>query len=154
METTSAFVKAPNTNYGSYDFGLSEYGTAAGVSAGNRLVIPEAPGVSLTRNQYINQLEDQKSKLQDQLKDANNSFKWDGDTMGGIAGLGSVALELAALPDQLKMARLQQKALKQNIATAKQEQDRRNSNIASFNSYQPPASVKPSQPTSAFAGGN
>ena len=151
-EKTSAFITAPKPNYGDYDFGLSKYGIGTDtVDVGDSLMVPEAPGVSLNYNQYIDQLKNKNSTLQDQLDKANNSFKWDGDTMAGVAGLGSVALQFLSLPDQRRTAKLQREALRQNIATAREEQDRRNKNIASFNSYQPPASVKPSQPTSAFA---
>lgn len=53
--------------------------------------------------------------------------------LGNAAGLGSALVELAALPSQIDLTRTQTSALKQNIATAKQEQNRRNSNVSSFN---------------------
>lgn len=65
----------------------------------------------------------------------------DKHTAGNIAGLASTFAQVAALPEALKNARLQNKALQFNIDTAKQEQARRNKNIQGFN-----------RPTSAFAG--
>lgn len=55
-------------------------------------------------------------------------------TLGNVAGLGASLAQLASLPSQLKYANLQSKALKQNINTAREEQERRNTNIANFNS--------------------
>jgi hypothetical protein len=57
------------------------------------------------------------------------------DMLGSIAGLGSAFAQLAALPSQIDYAKTQTKALKQNIATAKEEQNRRNKNISAFNSF-------------------
>lgn len=55
--------------------------------------------------------------------------------LGSIAGLGSAFAQLAALPSQISMANTQRKALEQNMATAREEQDRRNRNISAFNSF-------------------
>lgn len=59
----------------------------------------------------------------------------DSGMLGSIAGLGSAFAQLAALPSQIDYAKTQSKALKQNMATAKEEQDRRNKNISAFNSF-------------------
>lgn len=56
------------------------------------------------------------------------------DLLGNVAGLGSSLVQFAALPSQISLANTQKKALEQNIATAKEEQDRRNKNISAFNS--------------------
>lgn len=81
------------------------------------------------------------------LAEENSQLKeapWSKDTLAGAAGLGAVLLQAAALPDQLKAAKTQRKAMQQNIAFAKEEQNRRNRNIAGFNT---------ARPTSAFAQG-
>lgn len=57
------------------------------------------------------------------------------DMLSSIAGLGSAFAQLAAMPSQIDYAKTQSKALKQNIATAKEEQARRNKNISAFNSF-------------------
>lgn len=59
----------------------------------------------------------------------------DSAMLGSIAGLGSTLAQLAAVPSQIDYANTQSKALKQNIATAKEEQARRNKNISAFNSF-------------------
>jgi len=56
------------------------------------------------------------------------------DLMSGITGLGSTLAQFAALPSQIDWAKTNTKALKQNIATAREEQARRNKNITGFNS--------------------
>lgn len=55
--------------------------------------------------------------------------------MGNIAGLASTLMQAAALPSMLKQAKLQNKALSQNIETAKEEQGRRRKNISAFNAF-------------------
>lgn len=64
-----------------------------------------------------------------------NTTPWyqDGKVMQGYAGLASALLQAAALPSQLKTARLQQDALRQNIQTAKEDQARRNTAIDNIN---------------------
>lgn len=59
--------------------------------------------------------------------------------MGNITGLASTLMQAAALPSMLKQAKLQNQSLAHNLATAKEEQARRNKNISGFN-----------QPRSAF----
>lgn len=54
--------------------------------------------------------------------------------LSSYAGLGSALAAMASLPSQIDWAKTQTKALKQNIATAKEEQNRRNKNISGFNS--------------------
>lgn len=82
---------------------------------------------------------DLSNSLQSGLKDytapAIDEAPWytNGDFLSGAAGLASSLVQLAALPSQMKLAKTQTKALKQNIATAKEEQARRNKNIAGFN---------------------
>ena len=56
------------------------------------------------------------------------------ELMSGISGLGSAIAQFAALPSQIEYAKASTDALKQNIATARQEQARRNKNISGFNS--------------------
>lgn len=65
----------------------------------------------------------------------------DSGMLGSIAGLGSAVAQFAALPSQIDYAKTQTKALKQNIATAKEEQARRNRNISSFNAHRTPTSA-------------
>lgn len=60
-------------------------------------------------------------------------FLGDSKLMSSYAGLGSALASLAALPSQIDFAKTQTKMLKHNLKTAKQEQARRNHNIASFN---------------------
>lgn len=80
-----------------------------------------------------------------------------GDLLSGYAGLASSLVQLAALPSQMKLAKTQTKALQQNIATAKEEQARRNKNIAGFNQpvsqlMQPAAQTEDKKPMySSFA---
>jgi hypothetical protein len=54
--------------------------------------------------------------------------------LSGYAGLGSAIASLASLPSSIKYANAQTDALEQNLATARQEQSRRNKNISGFNS--------------------
>lgn len=75
--------------------------------------------------------------------DVNTPWYQNSGMLSSIAGLGSTLAQLAALPSQIDYYNTQSDALKQNIATAKEEQARRNSNIASFNAHR--------TPTSAFA---
>lgn len=75
--------------------------------------------------------------------DKESGLDWFGDkgALSGIAGLGSVLVQAANLPSQIDLAKTQTKALKQNIATAKEEQARRNRNISSFNAHRTPTSA-------------
>ncbi len=61
--------------------------------------------------------------------------------LGNLTGLASTLLQAAALPSALETAELQRESLQHNLNTAREEQARRNRNIAGFN-----------RPTSAFAG--
>lgn len=65
----------------------------------------------------------------------NSSTPWyqNGSAMQGYAGLAGALLQAAALPSQMKTAKLQQNALKQNIEHAKQDQARRNTAINNIN---------------------
>jgi hypothetical protein len=67
----------------------------------------------------------------------NTTTPWykNSSMLGSIAGLGSAFAQLAALPSQIDYAKTQSAALKQNMATAKEEQARRNRNISAFNSF-------------------
>ena len=56
--------------------------------------------------------------------------------LSAAAGLASALTQAIALPDQLKNMRLQRKAMEHNLATAKEEQARRNKSISSFNNFQ------------------
>lgn len=60
-------------------------------------------------------------------------FLGDSKLMSSYAGLGSALASVAALPSQIDFAKMQTKMLKHNLGTAKEEQARRNTNIASFN---------------------
>lgn len=60
-------------------------------------------------------------------------FLGDSKLMSSYAGLGSALANIAALPSQIDFAKMQTKMLKHNLSTAKEEQTRRNKNIASFN---------------------
>ncbi len=53
--------------------------------------------------------------------------------MGNITGLASTLMQAAALPAMMKQAKLQNQSLAHNLATAKEEQARRNTNISGFN---------------------
>lgn len=64
----------------------------------------------------------------------NNLLK-DKYMMGNITGLASTLLQAASLPTMLENARLQNKSLKFNLDTAREEQARRNKNIEAFNSF-------------------
>lgn len=59
----------------------------------------------------------------------------DKNAMGNIAGLAGTLMQAASLPSMLENARLQNKSLRFNLDTAKQEQGRRNSNISAFNAF-------------------
>lgn len=139
--TTSAFMK-PSPSYGDYGLDFSFGGGTkdyASTPVGDNYV-------TKTPNMYESQISGlQKENADLSSKLDSNSFFNNKDKMAGFAGLGSVLLQAVALPDQLKMARTQRRALEQNMAVARQEQDRRNKNISSFNN------VRSSQPTSAFA---
>lgn len=56
--------------------------------------------------------------------------------ISAAAGLASALTQAIALPEQLKNMRLQRKSMEHNLATAKEEQARRNKNISGFNSFQ------------------
>lgn len=64
---------------------------------------------------------------------SNTPWYQNSEMLGNVAGLGSSLVQLAALPSQISLAKTQKKALEHNLATAKEEQARRNSNISSFN---------------------
>ena len=70
--------------------------------------------------------------------------------MSNLTGLAGTAMQALSLPTMLKNAKLQNRALKFNLATAKEEQARRNKNIAGFNAVGQ-GGATPSQPVSAFA---
>lgn len=53
--------------------------------------------------------------------------------MGNLTGLASTLMQAAALPSQLKAAKLQNQAMQHNLDTAREEQARRNKNISGFN---------------------
>jgi hypothetical protein len=55
--------------------------------------------------------------------------------MGNIVGLAGALTQLAAAPTMLEQAKLQNKSLRFNLDTAKDEQARRNKNIAGFNAF-------------------
>lgn len=61
--------------------------------------------------------------------------------MGNILGLAGTVMTALALPQQLKNARLQNESLAYNLATAREEQDRRNRNIGNLNAYRPSSSL-------------
>jgi hypothetical protein len=84
-----------------------------------------------------------------------SKFFGNSELMSGLAGLGQVGLQALALPTMLKNAKLQNKSLKFNLNTAKAEQARRNTNIASFNNFGNASSAPaPTNiPKSAFLGG-
>jgi hypothetical protein len=69
----------------------------------------------------------------------------DDNKMGNITGLASTLMQAAALPSQLKAAKLGNEALRMNIDTARSENTRRNNNISGFNAVSPGSNV------SAFA---
>ena len=79
-----------------------------------------------------------------------NSLLGDKYMMSNITGLASTLMQAAALPSMLKNAKLQNKSLAFNLDTAKEEQARRNQNIASFNA---PRTANPAteRKISAFA---
>jgi hypothetical protein len=77
--------------------------------------------------------------------DANVPWYKNGDTLSGYAGLASALTGIAGFRDQRDLLKTQTEGLKQNIAFAKEDQARRNNNIAGFNSF------RPSSPVSAFA---
>lgn len=61
--------------------------------------------------------------------------------LGNMAGLASTLMQAVSLPSMLENAKLQNKSLKFNLDTAKQEQARRNKNIESFNNVNTSAFV-------------
>jgi len=79
-----------------------------------------------------------------------NNLLGDKYMMSNITGLASTLMQAAALPSMLKNAKLQNKSLAFNLDTAKEEQARRNQNIASFNA---PRTANPAteRKISAFA---
>jgi hypothetical protein len=91
------------------------------------------------------QLRDKLKVAQDKLSMKDTSLFGDENKMGNITGLASTLMQAAALPSQLKAAKLGNEALRMNIDTARSENTRRNNNISGFNS------VKPSGNVSAFA---
>jgi len=56
--------------------------------------------------------------------------------MGNLTGLAGTFIQALALPSQLTAARIANKTASHNLAVGKEEQARRNSNIASFNAPQ------------------
>lgn len=93
---------------------------------------------SLTSDQLVSAgLTESELDLVSKTRNFNAETPWykDSAMLGNVAGLGATFAQLAALPTQLKTAKLQNKALQQNIDTAKQEQTRRNKNISAFNAY-------------------
>lgn len=64
-----------------------------------------------------------------------NNLLGDSNAMGNITGLASTLMQAAALPATLENAKLQNKALKFNLDTAKQEQARRNNSVSAFNAF-------------------
>jgi hypothetical protein len=83
--------------------------------------------------------EDQKAKFtpeqQNFIQNNMQATPWykDYGMISSFANLGSALGQLASLPAQYKVAQAQTKALQQNMNIAREEQDRRNKNIASFN---------------------
>lgn len=71
-----------------------------------------------------------------------------GDTLSGYAGLASTLVSAAMLPSQLKTAKLQQKSLAHNLATAKQEQQFRTTARNNMNSLLSPRAANPASTTS------
>jgi hypothetical protein len=69
--------------------------------------------------------------------DSTKELLGDKNFMSGALGLGQLGLGLASYLQQKPILDAQLKAYKQNTAFAKQEQDRRNKNIASFNAFRP-----------------
>jgi len=96
----------------------------------NNTTIPYRQGVDPTKSRKIKP----KTDAETPKTDAETPWYKDGDLLSGYAGLASAATQLFALPSQIKNAKLQNKALEQNIAFANLEQTRRNQNIDSFNS--------------------
>jgi hypothetical protein len=92
---------------------------------------------TITAQQAMGVLDSDQFKYWKDAKTFGTETPWykDSAMLGNIAGLGATAAQLIALPSQLKNTRLQNKALQQNINTAKQEQARRNTNISAFNAY-------------------
>lgn len=83
----------------------------------------------------------------EELMNWKNSQPWyqNSDTLGAYAGLASALTGIAGFKDQKDLLNTQTEALKQNIAFAREDQERRNKNISGFNSF------TPSSPVSAFA---
>lgn len=71
-----------------------------------------------------------------------------GDTLSGYAGLASTLVSAAMLPSQLKTAKLQQKSLAHNLATAKQEQQFRTTARNNMNSMLSPSTTNSALATS------
>lgn len=79
--------------------------------------------------------------MKNNMVSQDKAWYQDSGMLGSIAGLGSAVAQFAALPSQIDYAKTQTEALKQNIATAKEEQARRNRNISSFNAHRAPTSA-------------
>jgi hypothetical protein len=98
------------------------------------------------KNSGTNVLEEANARYANMFSpDANVPWYKNGDTLSGYAGLASALTGIAGFRDQRDLLKTQTEGLKQNIAFAKEDQARRNNNIAGFNSF------RPSSPVSAFA---
>lgn len=66
----------------------------------------------------------------------DNDTSWfNSGNIAAAAGLASALTQAIALPEQLKNMRTQRKSMEHNLATAKEEQARRNKNISGFNNF-------------------
>lgn len=88
---------------------------------------------SLTDDQKSKFTPEQQNFIQNNMQDT--PWYQNYGMISSFANLGSALGQLASLPAQYKVANAQTKALEQNIATAKEEQARRNKNISAFNAF-------------------
>jgi hypothetical protein len=152
------FIPVGSRPYTSGVTGFSAFAPAVGGDYANKLVSDAYKSIYSSTSNPVSEVDLDKAILMDEANKsgmdfgtnsytspdaANSPWYKDSGMLGSIAGLGSVLVQAANLPSQIDLAKTQTKALKQNIATAKEEQARRNKNIASFNAHR--------TPTSAFA---
>jgi hypothetical protein len=137
---TGSYINAPQkvADDGMYQFGDYSVDSLIG---GNNSDPVGTDSVLLNTSQ----LRDKLKVAQDKLAMKDTSLFGDEHKMGNITGLASTLMQAAALPSQLKAAKLGNEALRMNIDTARTENARRTRNIDGFNNFKPSGNV------SAFA---
>lgn len=124
-----------NTN----DFGAGTTGLASlyGQEARKKLLSNVENSYTPNWNTDLNQFTASTGGADPGVMDTITSKLGDKDFMAGALGIGQLGLGLANYFQQKPLLEAQLDAYKQNTAFMKQEQDRRNKNIASFNAFRP-----------------